>query len=54
MNDFLDYVSIVVTLVLPALLGPGLLLCLSPLHLLRPVSLISDLRRPSLSWLAGS
>ena len=34
-NDFLDYFSLATTLIVPTILGPALLICVSPLYLCR-------------------
>ena len=52
LNDFLDYISLAVSLVLPAGLGPLLLLLLLPLRLCRqPLPSLPD--QPSNSLIAG-
>ena len=52
LNDFLDYISLCVTLVLPASIGPLLLLLSSPLRLCRP-SLPPAPDQPSPVLIAG-
>ena len=51
LNDFLDYISLTVTLLLPTTLGPLLLLLLLPLRALRPPPTLPD--QPSPGLIAG-
>ena len=51
MDDILDYISIVITLICPLLLGPGILLCLTPFHLCKNAE--SPWDRPAPTFLVG-
>ena len=51
MDDILDYISIVITLICPLLLGPAILMCLTPFHLCTHTE--SPWDRPSPTFLVG-